>query len=51
MILTHLLPPGVPNDKKLLAVLNSKNASVLTKDTIMATFAEIDHFVIFVKDM
>ena len=48
---THLLAHGVPNDKKLLAVLDSKNACVLTKDTTMATFAEIDHFVIFVRGM
>ena len=48
---THMLAHGVPNDKKLLAVLDSKNACVLTKDTTMATFAEIDHFVIFVRGM
>ena len=48
---THQLAHGVPNDKKLLAVLDSLNSCVLTKDTIMATFAEIDHFVIFVKGM
>ncbi len=48
---THLLASGVPNDKKLLAVLDTKNACVLTKDTTMATFAEINHFVLFVKGM
>jgi len=48
---THLLASGVPNDKKLLAVLDTRNACVLTKDTNMATFAEINHFVLFVKGM
>lgn len=48
---THLLASGVPNDKKLLAVLDTRNACVLTKDTTMATFAEINHFVLFVKGM
>ena len=48
---THLLASGVPNDKKLLAVLDTRNACVLTKDTNMATFAAINHFVIFVRGM
>ena len=48
---THSLAPGVSNDKKLLAVLDNRNAAVLTKDRNMASFAEIDHFVFFVKGM
>lgn len=48
---THTLASGAPNDKKLLAVLNNRNAAVLTKDRTMASFAEIDHFVFFVKGM
>jgi len=46
---THLIAHGVPNDKKLLKVLDVRNACLLTKDMTMATFAEIDHFVFFVK--
>jgi len=48
---THTLAHGVSNDKKLLAVLNNRNATLLTKDRIMATFAEVDHFVLFVKGL
>jgi len=48
---THLLASGVANDKKLLAVLDNRNACVLTKDTNMAIFAEVKHFVLFVKGM
>ena len=48
---THDLAHGVPNDKKMLAVLDNRNATLLTKDMTMATFAEIDHFVFFVKGM
>lgn len=48
---THTLAHGVPNDKKLLAALNNRNATLLTKDRIMATFAEVDHFVLFVKGL
>ena len=48
---THDLAHGVPNDKKLLAVLGNRNAALLTKDMTMATFAEIDHFVFYVKGM
>ena len=48
---THLLASGVSNDKKLLVVLDNRNACVLTKDTNMASFAEIRHFVLFVKGM
>ena len=48
---THLIAHGVPNDKKLLKVLDVRNACLLTKDMTMATFAEIDHFVFYVKGM
>lgn len=37
--------------KKLLTVLDNRNAAVLTKDRNMASFAEIDHFVFFAKGM
>ena len=48
---THLLASGVANDKKLLAVLDNRNACVLAKDINMAIFAEVRHFVLFVKGM
>ena len=48
---THTLAHGVSNDKKLLAVLNNRNTTLLTKDRTMATFAEVDHFVLFVKGL
>lgn len=46
---THILAHGVANDKKLLKVLGTRNATLLTKDANMASFAEIDHFVFFIN--
>jgi len=46
---THTLAHGVANDKKLLKVLDTRNATLLTKDANMASFAEIDHFVFYIS--
>jgi len=46
---TNALAHGLANDKKLLKVLDARNATLLTKDANMASFAEIDHFVFFIN--
>jgi ribonuclease HIII len=46
---THMLAPGLTNDKKILSVLDNSDSSLLTMDRTMSSFGKVNHLVFFVK--
>jgi rRNA-processing protein FCF1 len=44
---TYLLAHGLENDRKIVSVLLTKNAVLLSNDKLMISYAGLNHFVIY----